>query len=159
MEEQDGMAYPRSRLALALFLSTLLWSATAPAQLLPAAPDTPEAPEAQSATGQENARVLAEIPQDEQARQAPIDQLWQVAAGGVASGAAAGEAVDPHDDVTIAREAAESLGEVTGGVTDWVARLRGVARTARHHRGDHRHLSRCPPARGLRLSHGAQVKP
>lgn len=124
------MAYLMSRLALALLLSTLLWSAAALAQLMPAQPDASEAPETQTATGQENARVLAEILQDEETRQALIDQLLEVAAGGVAAGEATGEAVDPDDNVTIAREvarytreAAESLGEVTGEVAGWVARL------------------------------------
>jgi small conductance mechanosensitive channel len=124
------MAYLRSRLALALFLPALLWSTAAPAQLLPAAPDAPEAAGAPSATGPKNARVLAKILQDEQARQALIDQLLQIAAGDVATGEAAGEAVDPDDNVTIAREvarytreAAESLAELTDEVTSWGARL------------------------------------
>ena len=141
------MANLSSRLALALFLAALLWSAHASAQLLlpgtpgasegPAARAAPEAPETgsateQSATRRENARLLAEILQDDQARQALIDQLLQVAAGdGVAaSGAAADEAAGTGDDVTIAREvasytreAAESLGAVTGEVSGWMARL------------------------------------
>ena len=95
------------------------------------APETGSATE-QSATRRENARLLAEILQDDQARQALIDQLLQVAAGdGVAaSGAAADEAAGTGDDVTIAREvasytreAAESLGAVTGEVSGWMARL------------------------------------
>jgi moderate conductance mechanosensitive channel len=133
--EQDGMAYPRSRLALSLAFATLLWSAAALAQLLPgqpAAPAATEAPEEQGATGQEHARVLAEILQDEQARQALIDQLLQIAAGGgdTAAGAAAEDAAGTDEDLTIAREvarytreAAESLGEATEQATAWTARL------------------------------------
>ena len=133
------MAHLRSRLAFALLLSALLWSADAFAQLLvPGASETPPgAPEAQSATGQgattpENARVLAEILQDEQARQALIDQLLKVAAGSGAAtpGAAADDAAGTDDNVTIAREvarytreAAESLSEATGEVSGWLARL------------------------------------
>ena len=135
------MANLRSRLALALALATLLWSADALAQLLPPAqPQAPETAEEQGATGQANARVLAEILQDEQARQALIDQLLQIAegAGDTAAGAAADEAAGTDGDVTIARdvarytrEAAESLGQVTGEVSGWLARLWASLTTSR----------------------------
>ncbi len=119
------MAYLRSTLPVALIVSTLLWSANALAQLVPG---VPEAPAEQSAQVQENARVLAEILQDEQARQALIDQLLQVAEG--RDGTGPGEAVAADEDVTIARqvarytrEAAESFDEVSDEFIGWMARL------------------------------------
>ena len=126
------MSHLRSRLALALALSMLLWSTDALAQLLaPAQPEAAETPAEQGATGPANARVLAEILQDEQARQALIDQLLQIAAGDQAApGAAGDEAAAPDENVTIAREvarytreAAESLGDVTEEAAAWTTRL------------------------------------
>jgi small-conductance mechanosensitive channel len=114
----------RSIFVLFLSVSVLAASPSGMAQPVPAEPAAPDP----AATTPEHARLLAELLQDEEARQALIDQLLRIAED--EGGEAAPERAAPEDEISIAsgvaaytREFAEAVSETMYEVQAWAIAL------------------------------------